>query len=364
MAEVLLTVSGEIAPDTAERIAQGERPRADYFELARTCGADLIDYAEARRTGGMLGRLIERALGRTALLAWACFRRRGAYRAIFTDGEQVGIPLALLLKLAPPGRRPRHLMIAHVLSVKKKLPFFDLLRVQRQIDRILVYATHQRTFALRRWRLPEQQVVWTPFMVDTHFFAPEAARPQPTERPQICAVGLEMRDYPTLLRAADGLPAQVVIAAASPWSKRNDSTGGHTIPANVTVRRFSQYELRQLYADCRLAVMPLYDVDFQAGVTAILEAMAMGRVVICTRTPGQTDVVVDGETGLYVPPGDPAALREAIERLLADPALAERMGQAGRRRVEQLMSLDRYAERLGGLVRETLAEGRSVEAMG
>jgi glycosyltransferase involved in cell wall biosynthesis len=166
----------------------------------------------------------------------------------------------------------------------------------------------------------------------------------------ICSVGLEARDYPTLLTAVRGLGARVTIAAASPWSKRADSTRHQEIPANVTVGRFSQFELRQLYADSRFMVMPLANVDFQAGVTAILEAMAMGRAVICTKTRGQTDVVVEGETGLYVPPGDPQALRSAIEYLLANPHEAERMGQAGRRLVEQSMSLDRYVQCLSRFV--------------
>jgi glycosyltransferase involved in cell wall biosynthesis len=96
--------------------------------------------------------------------------------------------------------------------------------------------------------------------------------------------------------------------------------------------------------------MPLYPVDFQAGVTAVLEAMAMGKAVICTRTPGQTDVIVDGETGLYVEPGSPASLRSAIEWLLDHPEQAERMGRSGRRRVEQEMSLERYVHRLRGLM--------------
>jgi glycosyltransferase involved in cell wall biosynthesis len=148
----------------------------------------------------------------------------------------------------------------------------------------------------------------------------------------------------------------VIIAAASPWSKRADSTQDQEIPENVTVRRFSQFELRQLYADSRFMVMPLHNVEFQAGVTAILEAMAMGRAVICTRTPGQTDVIVDGKTGLYVPPGDSQALRAAIERLLANPQEAERMGQAGRRLVEQSMSLDCYVERLRRYVAEQTGE--------
>jgi glycosyltransferase involved in cell wall biosynthesis len=100
--------------------------------------------------------------------------------------------------------------------------------------------------------------------------------------------------------------------------------------------------------------MPLENVEFQAGVTAILEAMAMGKAVICTRTPGQTDVIIEGETGLYVPAGDDAALRAAIQHLLDLPAEAQRMGHNGRRLVEQTMSLDAYTTRLAQFVQRAL----------
>ncbi len=353
-ADVLVTVSGVIALDITERIAHGERPHADYLELAHALHADLLDYTAARQSSGRLGGLIEHIGGVDLLLAWACWRRRKQYHAIFTDGEQVGIPLAVLLKFAS-ARRPRHIMIAHILSVKKKMMFFDWLGLQSQIDRILVYSTWQQQFAQQRWSLSAEQVSFTHFMVDTNFFALDQAPAQPTMRPQICAVGLERRDYPTLLQAARGLATDVVIAAASPWAKQPDTTEGQTIPDNVVVRRFSQFDLRQLYADSRFMVMPLFNVDFQAGVTAILEAMAMERAVICSRTPGQTDVVVDGETGIYVPPGDPAALRAAIDYLLQHPEEATRMGRNGRRRVEQLMSLQIYTDRLSDIVRETIA---------
>jgi glycosyltransferase involved in cell wall biosynthesis len=246
-------------------------------------------------------------------------------------------------------------MIVHILSVKKKMLFFDRFGIQSHIDRFFVYSTWQKRFIERRWQVAPERVVFTPFMVDTRFFAPEQVTPNPGSLPQICSVGLEARDYRTLLESVRGLDTRVTIAAASPWSKRTDSTADQDIPENVTVRRFSQFELRQLYADSRFMVMPLHNVDFQAGVTAILEAMAMGRAVICTRTPGQTDVVVEGETGLYVPPGDPQALRTAIEHLLANPQEAKRMGQAGRRLVEQMMSLDCYVERLSRFVAEHIS---------
>jgi glycosyltransferase involved in cell wall biosynthesis len=364
----LLTVSGTVDAQRPEQVRRGERPRADYLELSAALGADLIDHDGARRIAGsgpawrrVAARLIERFGGLHLLLAWACFLQRDRYDLIFCDGEQVGIPFAWLLKFFGGARRPRHCMIAHILSVGKKTLFFDIFGVRSHIDLFFVYSSWQAQFITGRLRVPVEQVVLSPFMVDSRFFSLDRtpASPRDLSRPRICAVGLEHRDYPTLLAAVRGLPVDVVIAAASPWSKRSDTTAGQEIPANVTVSRYNQYELRQLYADSHFLVMPLYDVPFQAGVTAILEAMSMSRSVICSSTRGQTDVIVDGETGIYVPPGDAEALRSAIQALLARPedANAEdggRMGRAGRRLVEQEMDIDLYVQRLAGCARSAL----------
>jgi glycosyltransferase involved in cell wall biosynthesis len=351
--DILLTVSGVIDPQIEAKTARGERPQADYVAMARGFPADLIDYPAARKLGGRIGRLLEKIGGPNLTLAWACFSQRRKYRVLFTDGEQVGLLLAFLLKFAAWGSRPRHCMIAHRLSVKKKMIFLDWLGVHSHIDIFITYSTWQESFIRSRWKLPDWRVVFTPFMVDTCFFSPgpvhQASRPLALEGHNgrvISAVGLEYRDYPTLIEAVRGLPLQVVLAAASPWSKRRDTTAGSQIPNNVLVRRFTQFELRELYAASQFVVMPLYPVDFQAGVTAILEAMAMGKAVICTRTPGQTDVIIEGETGLYVEPGDPRSMRSAIEWLFEHPEEAERMGRNSRQRIEQEMSLDRYVHRL------------------
>lgn len=351
MTDVLITVSGTIAADIETQVAAGKRPQADYLQLAHVLEADLLDYSRARQLTGAIGQWVERIGGANLLLAWACFRQRKQYRAILTDGEQIGLPFALFCKLA--GRKGvKHVMIAHVLSVAKKMMFLDQWGVQAYIDTFIVYASWQKRFIEERWQVPSESVRYTPFMVDGRFFSPQQVTPQP--RRMICAVGLEFRDYPTLVEAVRGLDVEVVIAAASPWSKRADSTQGATLPPNVTVRKFTQYELRQLYADSCFVVMPLYNVDFQAGVTAILEAMAMEKAVICSRTPGQTDVIEEGQTGLYVAPGDPAALRERIAFLLANPTLAQQMGQAGRRRIEMEMDLTHYALRLQRYVQATI----------
>ena len=350
--DVLLTVSGVIDPHIGEQIACGERPEADYVRLGRVLGADLLDYTAARQVSGRTGRLLERIGGPNLNLAWASFCLRHRYRVVFSDGEQVGIPLASMLKFLNLRARPAHLMIGHVLSVGKKMVFLDGLQVQSHIDTFFVYSTWQKRFIETRWKIPPDRVVFTPFMVDADFFSPPRARQGdplgllPAEKPIVCSVGMEYRDYPTLLDAVQNLDVKVVVAAASPWSKRSDSTAGQSIPKNVIVRRFSQYDLRDLYAASRFMVMPLYPVNFQAGVTAILEAMAMGKAVICTCTPGQSDIVVEGQTGIYVPPENAESLRTAIQHLLDRPDEAERMGKNGRERVLQGMDLDSYAERL------------------
>jgi len=352
ISQTLITVSTVIDPDLAGQIAEQLRPRVDYLEMARAFNADLIDYAKARQLTGWFGRFLELIGGPNLTLAWATYQQRNQYKVIFTDGEHVGIPLAWFCKLGG-NQAARHLMITHILSVYKKMFFFDFFRIHSHVDTFLVYSTWQKRFIEQRWHVQPHRVTFTPFMVDATFFSPDQVRANP--RPMICSAGLEYRDYPTLIQVAEGLEIEVVIAAGSPFSKRRDTTEQVTIPANVTVNRLTQFELRQLYADSLFVVVPLYNVDFQAGVTVILEAMAMAKAVICSGTPGQTDVVIEGETGLYVPPEDPEALRKAINYLRDNPQVAERMGQAGRQRVEQEMSLDRYTERLTGFVQRALA---------
>lgn len=71
----------------------------------------------------------------------------------------------------------------------------------------------------------------------------------------------------------------------------------------------------------------------------VLEAMAQGKPVVASAVGGTPEVVADGETGLLVPAGDVDALAAALARLVGDPELAQRMGAAGRARVEREFSL-------------------------
>ncbi len=138
------------------------------------------------------------------------------------------------------------------------------------------------------------------------------------------------KGLPVLLRAYAGLadpPPLVCIGRPTPETPA-------AFPPNVSLHHHWSHEAVQ-WAWARSGVALVPSVWPDPCPTVAMEAMAMGLPVIAARSGGLPDIVAHGETGLLVPPGDAGALRDAIARLLADPALARQMGAAGRRRVAQ-----------------------------
>jgi glycosyltransferase involved in cell wall biosynthesis len=78
----------------------------------------------------------------------------------------------------------------------------------------------------------------------------------------------------------------------------------------------------------------------------LIEAMAMERPVVSTNCDGVLDIVIDGETGIYVHPRNAPELAKAIARLIEDPLLRQRMGKAGRRRVEEMFDQKKQISRI------------------
>lgn len=96
-----------------------------------------------------------------------------------------------------------------------------------------------------------------------------------------------------------------------------------------------QADMRSVFGSCHLVTLPSYG---EGVPTVLLEAAASGRAIVATDVPGCRDVVVDGITGLLVPPQDPTALAEALKTLINNPDMRKAMGKAGREIVDRRFS--------------------------
>lgn len=119
-------------------------------------------------------------------------------------------------------------------------------------------------------------------------------------------------------------------------------------------------DVPDLLEACDVFVLP----SRQEGLgVAALEAMARSRPVVASAVGGLAEIVIPERTGLLVPPGDAAVLAAALERLLADPGLARRLGAAGAARVAERFLAEQMVSAYEALYREILAE-RSAGAEG
>jgi glycosyltransferase involved in cell wall biosynthesis len=240
-----------------------------------------------------------------------------------------------------------HVVIGHRLSSIFKSPFFRLWQLHRNFSRVVCVCRAQLDFAVNELGLSESRVDFVYDKVDHHFFHPLTVNTDD----YILAVGREQRDYQTLSRALSGTGLKLIIVASSPWSTYRPHINK---TENVTVlSRISYQALRDLYARARLVVVPLFEVDHAAGVNTLLEALAMGKPAIVSRTQGITDYVTDRETGIYVSPGAVAELRDAILSLWEHPGEVRRLGENGRQAVEEDMNLDTYVNKIVQIVYET-----------
>jgi glycosyltransferase involved in cell wall biosynthesis len=340
----LILAAGRFDDALKTKIVEQREPRLDVFELQRKLDADALDFKDVDASQHPAVKLAGRAGGPSAALAMLGFLNRKRYDGFFTTGEDIGLPLCALLR-ATPGKHS-HTMIAHTLFPAKKRVFFKLGAGQR-LDRVLVYSTSEERLAVDELKLSSGQVQRIYYHADEQFFRPDG---RATEPDLICAAGQLLRDYDCLVDAVRDLPVRVQIAAGSPWIERKLEPG-RELPANVSWGKLDRYALRELYARSAVAVVPIKQNHYQTGIATILEMMAMGKCVVASKTHGQTDTIVDGVTGVYVPPGDPLALRRAISDLLANPGRVAELGAAARRFIEEKAGLDLFVTRVVEAVR-------------
>jgi glycosyltransferase involved in cell wall biosynthesis len=111
-------------------------------------------------------------------------------------------------------------------------------------------------------------------------------------------------------------------------------------------------DVGDLLTTCDLFVLPSL---FEGLPLSVLEAMAAGKPVVATAIGGTDEAIVQGYSGLLVPPGDPVTLAAAIRTVLSDPKLARRLAAAGKARVHEHFSADAMIQKVTHIYEEILS---------
>jgi glycosyltransferase involved in cell wall biosynthesis len=309
---------------------------------AELSGCDLFDatwYHWARQ----IEKRIKLDLVESVLAAGRCSR----HNIVLSASEKIAIPLAAFLSVTR--QKISHVVIAHKLSSGLKTSFLRMWQLHKTFSHMICVCQAQADYAIHQLGVPESRVDFVHDKVDHRFFRPLNVEIED----YVLAVGREQRDYATLLRAISGTGLRLVVVASSPWSTSQiqmDETKEVTVLSHIPYRA-----LRDLYARARLIAVPVFDVDYAAGVNTVLEAMAMARPLIVSRTRGITDYVVHDETGIYVSPGDAKELRDAILSLWGRTKERHRLGANARQAIDERMNLDVYVDRVVQIVHKALA---------
>jgi glycosyltransferase involved in cell wall biosynthesis len=221
-----------------------------------------------------------------------------------------------------------------------------LVWVLRRCARVVVIGNHWREFVVGELGLHPRRVVLI------HNGAPAAARVTAKvsgQPPHLLMLGE--------LGSRKGTP-ELISALALPELRRSEWTATlagngpvNQVRADVASLGLSERihvpgwqradQVRELLQAADILLLPSYDEGLPM---AILEAMGSGVAVIATPVGAIPDAIIDGETGLLVPPGDVQSLARAILRLLEDPAFRDQLAANARARFERMFTIERTAE--------------------
>lgn len=345
------------------------RRRGHAVWLACTAGTRLE--TEARRE-----ELNVLPLGVTGYVHPAAIRRLRRFLNDNTVGllhSHLSRDLATLVP-ALTGRRTPLLLSKRVGSAITKR---DLLHryTYARVDLVLAVSSVIRRNVIDTTPVPPGRVLTLHDAIDTSVFSPRAGaghlRSELGIPPECVVVGFVGRFSPgkgleALLEAARLLSGNhpdlrlIIVGEAS----HGEEGYGGTITALrdrlglAEIVRFAGFrrDVPDALASFDIFAFPSHAESF--GV-ALIEAMAMHLPVVASNCDGVLDIVVDGKTGVLVPPGDAASLAGALQRLLEDPLLRQEMGAAGRKRVMGCFDRERQMDRLEEIYRSLLARGTS-----
>lgn len=197
----------------------------------------------------------------------------------------------------------------------------------QSVDRLYYLSQNQGPVLAELLDIDPRRLHLLPFGVDAETFRPTTGE----EADYLLVVGRDKgRDWPTLLKAVDGIGLPVKICC------RVEDLAGAELPPGIEVLGYvDRSRYMSLLSRARVVAVSIRTTEYPSGQSVMLEAMAMARAVVVTNTASLSEYISDGKTALAVPPGDPDALRARILEAASDEDLRRRIGAAGRAAVEE-----------------------------
>jgi glycosyltransferase involved in cell wall biosynthesis len=220
-----------------------------------------------------------------------------------------------------------------------------------RVERVVVFGRVQLDYLQERYGALVD-AVFLHHRADTEFYRPTPGAVATS--PCVFSIGNDAsRDFDTFAKAARACTAagdfrhRFVVQTTLPFA---DPSG------TIDVRRepISYKRLRELYGQARVVVIPLFDMRHAGGINALVEAMAMAKPIVVSRSAGIRDYVDEGSTGLVVPPGDAEAMARATLTLLDSEAERKRLGDTARRVVVQRCANRTYARAMADVIRDVV----------
>jgi glycosyltransferase involved in cell wall biosynthesis len=281
------------------------------------------------------------------MLGFRAFLHRRRYDAIIAYQGVAGLFMGMFYRFWPFGRKP--LILVAFIYKKRKNRIVQALRdgftrfTLAAADRVICYSSREASDYAAYFRLKRNPFTFLPFGTDT----PKLDRiPDIPDGGYVFTAGSSNRDYRTLVEALRDCDMPVVLFA------KRYNLAGIDPPSRFDVHYdvFGDPYYRALRA-ARIVIVPLDDPELSSGQMVLLESMYFGKPVVITRGWGNTDYIRDGENAVCVAPHDPRAMADAVHRLLADPALAGRIGAEAKKTIVERFDVGRFAGEMAGLVR-------------
>ena len=271
--------------------------------------------------------------------------------------DNVGIPIAFLKLMGFIHPPVIYVSIGLPEKIKYERNHFWVFLCRVALRRMTCMVTYgfEEASWLKRWLNENGATVpvsFIPFGVDTEYFRPSLENI--AYQVDVLSMGGDVqRDYPLLLSYARKHSNTQVMVVTNKETARTLEP----VPGNVTVVcDVPFWDIRGLFAGARVVALPLKENTYSGATTTLLQAMAMAKPIAISQVGAIRDGygLKDGENCLFVKPGDIEGLGNAIDRLLSDDLLADKLGQNARTQVVSSLSWNHYVNGMMGVIEKAL----------